>query len=220
MTVAFPPWPLLSAFLLASLVLAASPGPGVMYIVARSLAQGRRVGLVSVAGVALGNLGNALAAALGLAAIFAVSPLAFLMLKYAGAVYLIHLGVKLLRRPRQGALQPVAEPAARVFRAGLFVALLNPKTTLFFTAFLPQFLEPGADPWGQSLALGGLFVALAALTDSAYALAAGWVAPRLRHGPVVGWGRGLGGGVCIGLGAFAALSGSLESFQAPVGPLP
>jgi threonine/homoserine/homoserine lactone efflux protein len=100
MTNLFPPWPLFSAFVLASLVLAVTPGPGVFYIVTRSIVQGRRSGLVSVAGVALGNLGNALAASVGLAALFAVSSLAFTTVKYAGALYLAYLGVQMLRAPQ------------------------------------------------------------------------------------------------------------------------
>jgi len=98
MTELLPSWPLFSAFLLASLVLAVTPGPGVFYVVTRSLVQGRRSGLVSVAGVALGNLGNALAASLGLAALFAVSAAAFMIVKYAGALYLVYLGVRMLHR--------------------------------------------------------------------------------------------------------------------------
>ncbi|GAA4409856.1 LysE family transporter [Quisquiliibacterium transsilvanicum] len=106
MTELFPPWPLFSAFLLASFVLAVTPGPGVLYIVTRSLVQGRRCGLVSVAGVALGNLGNALAASAGLAALFAVSSLAFSVVKYAGGLYLVYLGAQLLRS------SPVEDSAA------------------------------------------------------------------------------------------------------------
>lgn len=210
MTDLLPPWPLFSAFLLASLVLAVTPGPGVLYIVARSLLQGRRTGLVSVAGVALGNLGNALAAALGLAALFALSSAAFLAVKYAGAGYLVYLGVRMLRAPRGAApaVAPVAAPSGRIFRDGLVVALLNPKTTLFFAAFLPQFMSPGASPMPQGLALGALFVAIAAATDSAYALAAGALAPALRNGRARSLGRRLGGGVFIGLGLFAALGGT------------
>ena len=127
----FPPWPLFSAFLIASLVLAVTPGPGVLYIVARSLAQGRRSGLVSVAGVALGNLGNALAAALGLAALFAVSATAFAVVRYAGALYLAYLGVRMLQSARAGiSAAPPTQPAplGRIFRDGFVVALLNPKS--------------------------------------------------------------------------------------------
>ena len=210
MTDLFPPWPLFSAFLVASLVLAVTPGSGVLYIVTRSLVQGRRSGLVSVAGVALGNLGNALAASLGLAALFAVSAAAFTVVKYAGALYLVYLGVQMLRAPRidQAAVDPGAVTSARVFRDGFVVALLNPKTTVFFAAFLPQFLSPGGAPMLQSMALGALFVAIAAVTDSGYALAAGAVAPALRRGGVRRLGRYLGGGVFIGLGLFTALAGS------------
>ena len=128
---------LLGAFVVASLVLAVSPGPGVLYIVTRSLAQGRRAGLLSVAGVAAGNLCNALAAAFGLAALFAVSSTAFAIVKYAGAAYLVVLGVKALlagSRPA-GPLEAATLPRRRsLLRDGFLVALLNPKTTLFFAA--------------------------------------------------------------------------------------
>jgi threonine/homoserine/homoserine lactone efflux protein len=210
MTDLFPPWPLFSAFLLASLVLAATPGPGVLYIVTRSLVQGRRSGLVSVAGVALGNLGNAFAASIGLAALFAVSSLAFTMVKYAGALYLVFLGVQMLRSLPVENSSPIPNAASlsRVFRDGFVVALLNPKTTLFFAAFLPQFLSPDAPPMFQGMALGALFVAIAAVTDSAYAFAAGAVAPKLRGSVARGIGRRLGGGMFIGLGVFTALAES------------
>lgn len=205
-----PPWPLCSAFVLASFVLAVTPGPGVLYIVTRSVVQGRRFGLVSVAGVALGNLGNAVAASVGLAAVFAVSSLAFSAVRYAGALYLVHLGVQMLRAcdvEDPGAV-PAAVPLRRVFRAGFVVALLNPKATVFFAAFLPQFLNRGAPPMSQGMALGCLFVATAAGTDSACALAAGAGAPALRGGMARRMGRRLGGGVFVGLGLFAALAGS------------
>jgi threonine/homoserine/homoserine lactone efflux protein len=210
MTDLFPPWPLFSAFLLASFVLAVTPGPGVLYIVTRSLVQGRRFGLVSVAGVALGNLGNALAASAGLAALFAVSSLAFSVVKYAGALYLVYLGVQILRSSpvENSAAVPADTPLQRVLRDGFVVALLNPKTTVFFAAFLPQFLNPNAPPMSQSMVLGSLFVAIAAMTDSAYALAAGAVAPALQGNAVRRIGRRLGGGVFIGLGVFTALAGS------------
>ena len=210
MTHLIPPWPLFSAFLLASLVLAVTPGPGVLYIVTRSLVQGRRHGLASVAGVALGNFGNAIAASAGLAALFAISSLAFAVVKYAGAAYLIYLGVQMLRAATsaQQMTEPPAASLARVFRDGLIVALFNPKTALFFAAFLPQFLGGGAAPIMQSIALGALFVVIAASTDSAYALAAGTVAPTLRNARMQRIGRWFGGGAFIGLGVLAALTGS------------
>lgn len=212
MTELFPPWPLFSAFLFASFVLAVTPGPAVFYIVTRSLVQGRRSGLVSVVAVALGNLGNALAASGGLAVLFAVSSLAFSVVKYAGALYLVYLGLQMLRA--SSAESPVDVPVApmhRVFREGFVVALLNPKTTIFFAAFLPQFLSPDLPPMPQSLVLGTLFVAIAALTDIAYVLAAGAVAPSLRGSGARRLGRWLGGGVFIGLGVFTALAESRAS---------
>jgi len=203
-----PDWPLLSAFLIASLILAVTPGPGVIYIVTRSLLQGRRAGLASMAGVALGNLGNALAAAVGLAALFAVSSLAFTVVKYAGALYLIWLGMQMLRKPAPEAMSNTVVPARHVFRDGLIVALFNPKTTIFFAAFLPQFMNPAVAPLPQSIALGALFVAIAAVTDSAYALAAGSIAPALKRASgMKTFGRQLGGSLFIGLGVFTALTG-------------
>ena len=214
MTDLFPPWPLFSAFVFASLVLAVTPGPAVLYIVTRSLVQGRRSGFVSVAGVALGNLGNALAASIGLAALFAVSSLAFTVVKYGGALYLVYLGVQMWRsaQAESPSTVPPAAPLGRVFRDGVLVALLNPKTTIFFAAFLPQFLSPEAPPIFQSMALGSLFVAIAAATDCAYVLGAGAVAPALtRAHRARRIGRRLGGGVFIGLGVFTALAGSRDA---------
>ena len=204
-----PPWPLLAAFIAASLLLAVTPGPGVLYIVTRSLAQGRRAGLASVAGIALGNLGNAIGAAFGLAALFAVSSAAFALVKYAGAAYLVYLGIKVLRtRPApRPSVSPQACALQRVFRDGLVVALLNPKTTLFFAAFLPQFMSIDATPIVQGVTLGMLFVAIAAITDSIYAIAAGSIGPRLtRTAPLRSLGRYVSGTTFIGLGVFAALA--------------
>jgi threonine/homoserine/homoserine lactone efflux protein len=208
----FPPWPVFSVFLLASLILAITPGPGVFYIVAKSVAQGRKSGLVSAAGVMLGNFGNALAASCGLAALFAASAFAFAVVKYAGAAYLIYLGVRaLLEKP--AALAPVSNNALRlwpVFRDGCVVALLNPKTAFFFTAFLPQFMSTatgGPAALAQAVALSLMFVLIAALTDAAYALLAGSIAPRLmRHRSAGAWARGVAGFTFIVLGVFAALS--------------
>ena len=180
----FPLWPLLSVFLLASFVLAVTPGPGVFYIVARSVAQGRRSGVASVAGVALGNFGNAVAASLGLAALFAASATAFSIVKYAGAAYLIYLGIKALRARHfaASAAEPEAVPLWPIFRDGVVVALLNPKTAIFLTAFLPQFMTPhpeGSTALVQALTLNALFLLMAAVTDAAYAFLAGVIAPRL-----------------------------------------
>jgi threonine/homoserine/homoserine lactone efflux protein len=209
MTELLPPWPLFSAFLVASLLLAVTPGPGVLYVVTRTLAQGRRGGLVSVAGVALGNLGNAFAASVGLAALFEVSSLAFSLVKFAGAFYLVFLGVQMLRAPAAAgsAPAPAVVPLRSLFRDGFVVALFNPKTTVFYAAFLPQFLGADTSPMLQSLALSSIFVAFAAVTDSAYALAAGAMTPALRSGAAGRIGRRLYGGIFIGLGIFTALAG-------------
>lgn len=203
-----PNWPLLSAFLVASFILAISPGPGVIYIVTRSVSQGRRHGLASVAGVALGNLGNAIGASLGLAALLAVSSLAFSIVKYAGALYLVYLGIQALRAADDAAPR-LAEPAPlrRVFRDGFVVALLNPKTAIFFAAFLPQFMTTPTASLAQSLALGALFVAIAAVTDSGYAIAAATIGPtlgRARRVRVIG--RYFRAGAFIGLALFTAFA--------------
>lgn len=208
MTALLPEWPLFTAFLLAGTALAVTPGPGVFYVVTRTVAQGRRTGLVSVAGVALGNLGNAAAASIGLAALFAVSALAFSVVKYAGALYLVYLGIQMLRSARGHAEQaPVHDlpRARRVFRDGFVVALFNPKTTLFYAAFLPQFVTGSASPMLQSMLLASIFVAIAAATDAAYVLAAGWVIGRLgRTGTLGRVGHALGGTLFVGLGLYAA----------------
>jgi len=205
-----PGWPLLSPFLAASFILAVTPGPGVFYIVTRSVMQGRRHGIASVLGVALGNLGNAVGASIGLAALFAISTVAFTAVKYAGALYLIYLGIQALRAPpaRIAASKPAPAPLSSIFRDGFVVALLNPKTAIFFAAFLPQFMSADASPIVQSIALGALFVAIAAVTDTGYALAAGAVTPLLgRARGIRSLGRYLTGGAFIGLGVFTALGG-------------
>ena len=213
MTDLLPPWSLLSVFLLASFVLAVTPGPGVFYIVARSVAQGRRSGLASVAGVAVGNFGSAVAASFGLAALFAASALAFAVVKYAGSGYLIYLGIKALRA-NSSPIATVSIERVRlwpVFRDGFVVALLNPKTAIFFAAFLPQFMAPDASGRAalfQALALSALFVLMAAMTDAAYAFLAGLIAPRLAKRRAAGGIARVTAGVSfIALGVFAALSG-------------
>jgi threonine/homoserine/homoserine lactone efflux protein len=200
--------PTLAVFLLASLLLALTPGPAVIYLVTRTLAQGRGAGLASIGGVALGNLGNAAAASLGLAAIFAVSARAFIVVKLAGAAYLLYLGIVELRRaaaPRSP--QPARAPRSQAFRDGLLVALLNPKTALFFAAFLPQFVDPAGSPLEQSLRLGAAFVAIALCTDTLYVLAADTLAPRIA---TLGGraGRYIAGFSFIALGIFVACGGS------------
>ena len=204
----------LLAFGAASLVLAITPGPAVIYVVTRTLAQGRRAGYASVAGVALGNLGNALGASIGLAALFAVSSIAFSVVKVAGAAYLAWLGIQALRAGRPGVSARAfgAPRPRRIFRDGFLVALLNPKTALFFAAFLPQFIDPAGSAIGQSVALGALFVAIAASTDAAYVALAGSAAPalgRLERGQ--GWLRALSAATYFGLAGFALVYGGRQA---------
>ena len=207
-----PPAHLLLAFVTASLILALTPGPAVVYILARTLSQGRASGLASVAGVALGNLGNAVGAALGLAALFAVSSAAFTVVKWAGAAYLVYMGVRMLRAAgaaRTAPETPVSpHQRSRIFRDGFVVALLNPKTALFFAAFLPQFMSATAPHLQQSLALGAIFCAVAACTDLFYVLAASLIAPRLSSLDAhARWGQRAAGASFIGLGLLTAFSG-------------
>ena len=205
-----PPWPTVSAFLIASLVLAITPGPSVLFIVSRSVVQGRRAGMLSVLGTSVGSLANAVAASVGLAALFAVSALAFSIVKYAGAAYLIYMGVRMLRTAGGNVGDATAAPGIvaprRVFRDAALVSLMNPKTTIFFAAFLPQFVTAAA-PMRQSLALGLLFVLTAGVTDSIYALTAGSVSRVLMRGGAGRMGRRVAGGLFIGLGLFTALAG-------------
>jgi len=206
----------LLAFVVASLVLAVTPGPGVFYVLTRTLAQGRKAGLTSVAGVALGNLGNAVGASIGLAALFAVSAAAFTVVKLAGAGYLVWLGIQALRGggPVAPATSAFAAPQyRRIFRDGFIVALLNPKTALFFAAFLPQFIDPAGSAIAQSVAYGAAFVAIAACTDASYALAAGAAAPMLARA-----GRSRGGaaryvvaGAYFGLAAYTLALGPRDT---------
>jgi threonine/homoserine/homoserine lactone efflux protein len=212
MTELLPPLPLLSAFFVASLVLAVTPGPGVFYIVTRSVAEGRTAGLASVIGVALGNLGSAIGASVGLAAIISASSVAFEVVRYLGALYLFFLAWKVLRARKPNTVQSArssGSQSARVLRDGFVVALLNPKTALFFAAFLPQFVAPGTAHLLQPLVLGMLFVFIAASTDTLYALFASFVAPYFsRANSAVSLGRFAISGAYFGLGLFAVLSGN------------
>jgi threonine/homoserine/homoserine lactone efflux protein len=203
--VVFPDSTSLWLFGLAALALLAIPGPAVLYIVVQSAEQGRRAGLASVAGVHLGTLVHVAAASAGLSALIVASSLAFSAVKYAGAAYLIYLGVRrLLARDPLRQVERDGEPLRRAFARGAIVNLLNPKTALFFLAFLPQFVAPArGGVWSQALVLGFVFVGLGLVTDSLYALAAGSVAGLLRRKrDGVRYGSGI---VFIALGASAAL---------------
>jgi threonine/homoserine/homoserine lactone efflux protein len=199
-------------FLGASLALLLVPGPAVLYITARSANQGRLAGLVSVLAIETANFLQAVAATLGLSAILLSSALAFDVVKYLGAVYLIYLGVrKLLVREEAtegGEIKP--ESLSRIYWQGFAINLLNPKTALFFFAFLPQFVTPAkGNVTAQTLVLGVLFVGLAIITDSLYALLASSLADRLRGSRRFQKGqRYFAGLVYVGLGITTALTGS------------
>ncbi len=198
-------------FLIAAIVLLVTPGPAVLYIVTRSLAEGRAAGISSTLGVAAGSMIHMLAAALGVSALLLSSALAFNFVKYAGAAYLVYLGVCKLLGRENGQRPAVRATGLRsVFWQGVWVNLLNPKTALFFFAFLPQFVDTARGPVvAQLLALGVLFVLMGILSDGSYALLAGTVGERLRRRPALMRGqRYLVGTVFIGLGLGAALSGS------------
>ncbi|MFQ5993502.1 MAG: LysE family translocator [Acidiferrobacterales bacterium] len=201
----------LTLFIVAALALLVTPGPAVLYIVARSIEQGRVAGIVSTLGIATGSLFHIAAAALGVSAVLASSALAFNLLKYLGAAYLIYLGVRKFINREQPRKQLIRRSTlARIFSQGVLVNLLNPKTALFFLAFLPQFIDPakGAAVF-QMVLLGIIFVALGIASDGLYALLAGtagnWLRGRARlfHAQ-----RYLTGGVFIALGAMTALAGS------------
>jgi threonine/homoserine/homoserine lactone efflux protein len=193
-------------FGLAALALLLIPGPSVLFVVFQSAEQGRRVGLASVAGVHLGTLVHVAAASAGLSALIVASSLAFSVVKYAGAAYLVYLGIrKLLERDAETRVERKREPLRRAFVRGTIVNALNPKTALFFLAFLPQFVAPDrGGVWSQGLVLGFVFVGLGLVTDSLYALAAGTLGRLLRRQRnAVRYGSGI---VFIALGATAALA--------------
>jgi threonine/homoserine/homoserine lactone efflux protein len=198
-------------FVMASVMLLVIPGPAVLYIVSRSLAQGRRAGLVSTLGVVTGTLVHVAAAAFGLSALLASSALAYATVKYAGAFYLVYLGLRKLF----GQSSPLEEGPGgprrlvRLFWDGVLVNVLNPKTALFFLAFLPQFvdLSRGAVA-SQVLFLGLLFACLGVVSDGAWALGAGTLGTWARGNPrFLRAERYVSGTVFLGLGLSAALAG-------------
>lgn len=161
-------------FFVTALAIAVSPGPGILYVAARTLAGGRGEGLASSFGTGLGGLVHVVAGAVGVSALVLASAEAFTMLKLAGALYLVWLGIKAIREARQPfEARPVTTGAARAFREGIMVEALNPKTAAFFLAFLPQFVDPAAGPiWLQFVVLGLISVALNTAVDVVVAMLA------------------------------------------------
>ena len=209
------PVPNLLAFLAAAVVLVIRPGPTVLFVVGRSLALGRRGGLLSVLGNALGILPIIVAVSFGVGALVAESVVIFTILKFAGAAYLVYLGVQAIRHRKQTAATVQSGSAApkstlRLIGEGVVVGISNPKTIAFFVAVLPQFVAPEAG-WvpGQMLLLGVIFVVLALVSDGAWAFAAGsardWFARSPKRVERLG---ATGGVMMIGLGGVLALTGT------------
>src|SRR6202044_410317 len=178
-----PPANDLLLFSTAALILLVIPGPSVLYVVARSLDQGRKAGLASTSGISTGTLAHVVAATLGLSALLLSSATAYSLVKYAGAAYLFYLGIKKFReRPNIDSEEKHVQalPLRRVFVQGVVVEALNPKTALFFFAFLPQFVNPARGQVSlQFLALGMLFTLLGFISDSIWTLTAGSAAECL-----------------------------------------
>ena len=202
---------LLLGFVAASLLVLLIPGPGVLYVVARSTTQGTVAGLVSVLGLSAGAFLHVIAAVVGLSALLLASATAFNVVKLLGAGYLIYLGVRMIldRAPVSGPGALSKVPYGRLFADGVIVSIFNPKIAIFFLAYLPQFVSPaGGAVAAQILMLGLIYCGLAILTDGAYALAAGGL--RRWLGRVVSrarWPRVLGGSMFIALGIQAAIAG-------------
>lgn len=211
----------LLSFVATAIVFCVVPGPNVLYIVSRALAEGRRVGLASVLGVNTASVVHIGLAALGLSALLASSALAYDVVRYAGAAYLVFLGVRALLRSRgpDAVEAPDAVPhdaradAWAAYRQGFVVNLLSPKTALFFLALLPQFVDPARGSTAvQVLVLGFVLLAIGAVNDSLYALGAGALAHRLhRHGSWLRVSQRVSALVYIALGLGAAFAGGRRS---------
>jgi threonine/homoserine/homoserine lactone efflux protein len=199
-------------FISAALVLLVIPGPAVLYVVGRSIGQGRAAGFVSALGIQVGTLVHVAAAAVGLSALLMSSAAAFAAVKYLGAAYLIYLGVQKLRSDEslEPSGQTVKTNLSRIFAQGVVVNVLNPKTALFFFAFLPQFVDASrGHVAAQILFLGTLFSLMGVVSDSLWAFSAGTVAHLLRRSPR--WMRTqryVSGGMLISLGVATAFAGS------------
>ena len=199
----------LVAFAAAAVILAITPGPGIAYVVARTVAGGRTEGLASCFGTGLGGMLHVLAAALGLSLVVAQSAFAFDLLKYAGAAYLVYLGIRMLRSEAEALPVDQVEPQGpgKAFREGVLVELLNVKTALFFLAFLPQFVSPDQPMTGQLVLLGSICVALNTFVD----VLAVFAAVRLLRSSTLRASRAwimtrVSGATMLGLGAYLALA--------------
>jgi threonine/homoserine/homoserine lactone efflux protein len=200
-------WSRLSVFISVASIMVFMPGPNTLYIIARSIQQGRLAGIISSLGVQVGTMLHIVAAALGLSALLMSSALAFNLVKYAGAAYLIYLGIKTFVTKQKIESTKVRKATlGRVFYQGAVVNLLNPKTALFFLAFLPQFIDvPRGAVAMQVVLLGIILIFLGTLSDSIYALASGSIGNWLRGNlKFLRMQRYFAGSVYIGLGAATA----------------
>ena len=205
-------------FVIASAILVLIPGPAVLYIVSTGIGRGRRMALASMLGIEAGALFHVAAAAVGLSAIVASSVVAYSLIKYAGGAYLIYLGVKTLRSREEGnpLRIPGATSARAAFTRGVIVNVFNPKLALFFLAFLPQFVTPDRGPiTAQLLFLGLLFIAVAIVIDSVYALTSGMIGSVLNRSDGLGrLQRRVAGITYLALGTTALLSGQGAEHEA------
>ena len=205
----------LGYFCLAALALLVVPGPSVLYIVTRSMDQGRMAGLMSVLGVHTGTLVHIGAAAVGISAVLMSSAVAFNVVRYAGAAYLIYIGLKRLFGKEEPIEIEQGSPRklSRIYYQGVVVNVLNPKTALFFLAFLPHFVDPSKGAaWLQIVVLGLVFIAVGIVSDGTYAIAASTLAGKLRTSRnFQRFQRYFAGGTLVALGVTAAVSGSRPS---------
>ena len=201
----------LGIFLTAALLLAITPGPGIFYVLTRSIRGGRQEGVHSSLGTAVGGMVHVIAAALGISAILASSAIAFLIVKYVGAAYLIYLGIATIRqKDKVPTLEnSVAEPSHSAFRQGITTEVLNPKTAIFFLAFIPQFVNPAGNVALQFLLLGTISVSFNTLADLVVATLAGPIGQRLKSSVRLRRRQQqVSGSMLLGLGLYVALADS------------
>ena len=195
-------------FFVAALLLAITPGPGIFYVLARSLAGGRREGILSSFGTFVGGLFHVLAAALGVSAILAASAVAFHTVKYAGAAYLVWLGIRMIRTRNAEMIVSSSQPSQRAFRQGILTEVLNPKTALFFLSFIPQFIAPErSHVFLQFVVLGALSVLLNTAADLLVVVLAAPLERKLKSSARFRRGQRTASGLgMITLGAYVALA--------------
>lgn len=205
----------LVAFSIASFVLVIVPGPNVLYILGRGMAQGRRAAVVSALGIETGALAHVLAAVIGLSAIINSSVVAYETLRYTGIIYLFFLGIKTLRSRsdhESGVNLAAVGSARKIYFQGILVNVLNPKVTLFFLAFLPQFVKPGGSQTVQILVLSATFLAIATVLDLTYAIFSGLIGEGVQRRPALAHHqRYVSGVIFLGLAVLGAISGGRRS---------